>query len=138
MQKNYVTAEVNLAHCQRSMRIFFRSFLEFFRASNLTFPSYLFDTQHESIVYHLMINLCDKIYVLLVIRKANQTLKKETEIFASPGQYHQWKCFTYISISEFLNWNYLLQFIGSSISVIYLIKLIRKNLIFISTSLLDP
>lgn len=52
-QKNYVTAQVNLAHFQKLMKIFFRSFLEFFRVSYLAVPSYLFDIQHDSIVYHL-------------------------------------------------------------------------------------
>lgn len=52
-QKNYVTAEVNLAQFQRLMRNFSGPSWSFFRVSNFTFPSYLFGTQHDSIVYHI-------------------------------------------------------------------------------------
>lgn len=70
----------------------------------------------------------------ILMKNKSNSLKKDTEIFSSLGQYHQWECFT--NISAWIGGT----FSRSSVlvSIMCLLKPIKKSLIAFATSLFGP
>ena len=102
-QKNYVTVKVNLAQTQKLRRIFFWTLLEYFSGFRTSCPC--LTVWHTTWQHCLFSSVASMVgdnslwfritYVAFIHMKTkSNSLKKDTEIFAGPGQYNQWEHFT--------------------------------------------
>lgn len=101
-QKNYVTVQVNLAQAKSCWGYFFGPCWSFL--GGLALPTCLTHNMTVLFIFCFASMVGDNslwykiIYVAFILRKSkSNSLKKDTDIFSSPGQYNQWECFINIS-----------------------------------------